>query len=101
MPFAAFDGTRLHYEETGAGYPILFAHEFAADCREWDPQIRWFARSYRCIAFNAPGYPPSDVPEDGARYGYERQVGAIAAVLRHLGIAKAHVVGLRMGAHAA
>ena len=101
MPFAAFDGTKLYYEETGAGYPVIFVHEFAADCREWETQIRWFSRSYRCIAFNARGYPPSDVPEDGALYEYGHQVEAIAAVLRHLGLAKAHVVGLSMGAYAA
>src|SRR6185437_11694795 len=61
----------------------------------------WFARAYRCITFNARGYPPSDVPRDDAAYGQQHAADDIAAVLRHLGIAQAHVVGLSMGAFAA
>jgi pimeloyl-ACP methyl ester carboxylesterase len=101
MPFAAAEGGRLYYEETGTGYPLVFVHEFAADHREWEGQVRRFSRHYRCIAFAARGYPPSDVPLDGSLYEYRHQVEAIAAILRHLAIAKAHVVGLSMGAYAA
>jgi pimeloyl-ACP methyl ester carboxylesterase len=101
MPYAQSAGARLFYEETGSGYPLVLVHEFAADHREWEGQVRWFARDYRCIAFNARGYPPSDVPERDADYGEHHAIGDIAAVLRHLGIAKAHIVGLSMGAYAA
>ena len=63
MPFATTnDGVRLHYEETGAGTAIVFVHEFAGDHRSWEPQLRHFSRRYRCVAYNARGYPPSDVP---------------------------------------
>jgi pimeloyl-ACP methyl ester carboxylesterase len=100
MPFAQSGAVKLHYEETGSGYPVVFVHEFGADCREWETQVRWFSREYRCIAFNARGYPPSDVPTDEQAYGYQRSVEDIAAVMRATGIAKAHVVGLSMGAYA-
>jgi pimeloyl-ACP methyl ester carboxylesterase len=100
MPHAPSDGARLYYEETGSGYPIVFVHEFAADHLEWEGQVRWFARDYRCITFNARGYPPSDVPTDSAAYGQGHAADDIAAVMRHLGIAKAHIVGLSMGASA-
>ena len=63
------DGTRLYYEEAGAGTPVVFVHEFAGDYRTWEPQMRAFARSHRCVTFSARGYPPSDVPSDPARYG--------------------------------
>ena len=101
MPYAASAGQKLYYEEAGKGYPIVFAHEFAGDCRAWESQLRRFSRDYRCIAFNAVGYPPSDVPEDEALYDYLHQVENIAAVMRHLGLAKAHIVGLSMGAYSA
>ena len=101
MPFVtADDGVRLYYEEAGAGAPIVFVHEFAGDHRSWEPQVRYFARRYRCVVYNARGYPPSDVPEDGARYSQDRARDDIAAVLDGLGIAKAHVVGLSMGGFA-
>jgi pimeloyl-ACP methyl ester carboxylesterase len=94
------DGVRLYYEEVGDGTPIVFVHEFADDILGFEPQLRYFARRYRCIAYNARGYPPSEVPEDGARYSQERARDDIRAVLDALGITKAHVVGLSMGGFA-
>lgn len=100
MPFAPSNGARLFYEETGRGHPVVFVHEFAGDHRSWEQQVRWFSRAYRCIAYNARGYPPSDVPADDAAYHYTHFADDIAALLRHLNIPKAHVVGLSMGAYA-
>jgi pimeloyl-ACP methyl ester carboxylesterase len=94
------DGVRLYYEETGTGTPIVFVHEFADDYRGYEPQIRYFARRYRCIAYNARGYPPSDVPEDRERYSQDRARDDIRAVLDALAIAKAHIVGISMGGFA-
>jgi pimeloyl-ACP methyl ester carboxylesterase len=94
------DGVKLYYEETGSGTPIVFVHEFAGDSRSWEPQLRYFARRYRAIAFNARGYPPSDVPPDGERYSQDRARDDIRSVLDALGIAKAHIVGLSMGGFA-
>src|SRR5262249_52075775 len=79
----------------------LFAHEFAGDYRSWEAQVRYFCRSYRCITFNARGYPPSDVPADGERYSQERARDDIRAVLDALKIDKAHIVGFSMGGFAA
>jgi pimeloyl-ACP methyl ester carboxylesterase len=101
MPTAATpDGIKLYYEEVGAGLPIVFVHEFADDIRGWAPQVKFFARRYRTVAFNARGYPPSDVPADPARYSQALAAEDIKAILDHLGLAKAHVVGLSMGGYA-
>ena len=94
------DGVKLFYEETGAGTPIVFVHEFAGDHRSWEPQVRHFSRRYRCIAYSARGYPPSEVPEDVERYSQARARDDIRCVLDALGIQRAHVVGLSMGAFA-
>lgn len=97
----ARDGIRLHYEEAGRGTPVIFVHEFSGDSRSWEAQMRFFARRYRCIAFNARGYPPSDVPQAQSKYSWRIAVDDIADVLRHLRIRKAHVVGCSMGAYSA
>ncbi len=98
MPHAATDDrVRLYYEDTGSGTPILFIHEFAGDVRSWEPQVRRFSRTHRCIAYNARGYPPSDVPTEPERYTQQRAVADAIAVLDHLSIEQAHVVGLSMG----
>ncbi|HEU4378951.1 MAG TPA: alpha/beta hydrolase [Hyphomicrobiaceae bacterium] len=91
------DGVKLYYEEAGSGTPIVFVHEFAGDHRSWEPQIRYFSRRYRCIAFNARGWPPSDVPLDVTRYSQARACDDIRSVLDALEIEQAHVVGLSMG----
>ena len=101
MPYVEATGAKLYFEENGYGYPIIFIHEFASDMRGWDAQISTFSRSYRCIAYNARGYPPSDVPEDPQSYGWELAVDDIAALMRHLGIERAHLVGLSMGGYTA
>ena len=101
MPHAtADDGVRLYFEETGSGVPIVFVHEFAGDLRSWEPQLRHFGQRYRAIAYNARGYPPSDVPEQPSSYGQARAADDILAVLDQLGIERAHVVGLSMGGFA-
>jgi pimeloyl-ACP methyl ester carboxylesterase len=98
MPhLSADDSIRLYYEEAGSGTPVVFVHEFAGDHHSWEPQLRYFSRRYRCIAFNARGWPPSDVPEDVARYSQARACEDIRSVLDALSIAKAHIVGLSMG----
>ena len=95
------DGVNLWVEEHGSGTPVVFVHEFGGDIRSWEPQLRHFARNYRAIAFNARGYPPSEVPEDVEMYGQFRAVDDILAVLDALMIDAAHIVGLSMGGFAA
>src|SRR5260370_30295480 len=95
------DNIKLYYEEVGSGIPIVFVHEFAGDVRSYALQMRYFGQRYRCIAFNARGYPPSDVPDNGAVYSQERARDDIRAVLDALQIDKAHIVGLSMGGFAA
>ena len=65
-------GVRLRYLEAGQGTPLVFVHEFAGDAESWQPQLRFFARRYRAIVFNARGYPPSDVPEDPEAYSQQQ-----------------------------
>jgi pimeloyl-ACP methyl ester carboxylesterase len=94
------DGVRLHCDESGAGSPVVFVHEFAGDRRSWEPQVRALARRYRCITYNARGYPPSDVPLEKERYSMQRAADDVGSGLDGLGIEQAHVVGLSMGGYA-
>jgi pimeloyl-ACP methyl ester carboxylesterase len=94
------DGVKLYYEETGTGFPILFVHEFGGDHRSYEPQLRHFGRRYRCIAYNARGYPPSDVPANPESYSQDHARDDILAILDGLKLAQAHIVGISMGAFA-
>lgn len=101
MSYADASGVKLYYEEAGSGTPVLFVHEFAGDHRSWEPQMRHFARTNRAIAYSARGYPPSDVPDDLDLYGQDIARDDILAVMDHLVIERAHIVGLSMGGFAA
>src|ERR1700758_2245818 len=95
------DGVSLYYEEAGAGTAVVFVHEFAGDYRTWEPQMRRFARSHRCVTYSQRGYPPSDIPSDAASYGQDIARSDAVALMDALGIDKAHVVGHSMGAYTA
>ncbi len=98
MPYLQARGAKLYYETSGLGEPIVFLHEFADDYRSWDTQTPFFSQCFRCICFNARGYPPSDTPLDPNLYGLDLAVSDLEHVLDGLAIARAHLVGLSMGA---
>ena len=97
MPHASVNGISLYYEETGRGDAIVFAHEFSDDCRSFAGQVAHFAPRYRCVAYNARGFAPSEAPEALDAYSQEQSVEDMAGLMRHLGIEAAHVVGISMG----
>jgi len=86
MPYATTsENVQLYFEEAGEGTPILFIHEFAADYASWEPQMRYFSRSHRCITYSARGYIPSHIPEADA-YSYKHFRDDAIAMLDHLKI---------------
>lgn len=99
MPYVTSAGIRLYYEEAGRGFPVIFAHEFSGDLASWEAQLRYFSRRYRVIAFNARGYPPSEVPRALSNYSWRLSADDIAILMRHLGLVRAHVIGCSMGAY--
>ena len=94
------DGVELHTESVGRGNAILFVHEYAGDHRSWEPQVRRFSRSHRCITYSARGYPPSGVPADAGAYSQQHAVDDAVAVLDGLGVEAADIVGISMGGFA-
>ena len=100
MPRALVDGVNLFYQDVGQGPALVFVHEFAGDYRSWEAQVRFFSRRYRTIAFNARGYPPSDVPDDVKAYSQDRAADDIRGLLDALKIQRAHICGLSMGGYA-
>jgi len=95
---ASADGTRIYCEEEGQGVPVVFVHEYGGSCRSFDGQVAAFRERYRCVVFNARGYPPSEVPASVDAYSQDHAVADIASVFDGLRIEKAHLVGVSMGA---
>jgi pimeloyl-ACP methyl ester carboxylesterase len=103
MPHALSNGVKIYFEETGpADAPaILFLHEYCGDHRSWEGQMRHFGRNWRCVTFSNRGYPGSEIPSEEAAYGQDIANRDAIAVLDHLKIARAHIVGLSMGGYTA
>src|SRR5437762_14033543 len=98
MPYApSSDDVRLYFEEAGEGTPIIFLHEFAADHTNWEPQMRYFSRGHRCIAYSARGYTPSAVPPSLEVDNFKHFYNDALAVLAQLEFSTSHFVGLWMG----
>jgi 3-oxoadipate enol-lactonase len=91
------NGRHIGYEEAGAGTatPIVFLHGVGSDKSVWRPQLAYFGRSRRAVAFDYPGYGDSDpAAADTTRDDY---AAAILSAMRALGIERAHVCGLSLG----
>jgi pimeloyl-ACP methyl ester carboxylesterase len=90
------NGARLTVEVQGQGEPLVFIHAGVCDSRMWDAQIAHFAPAYRVVRYDMRGYGQSP-PVDG-EFSHHRD---LMAVLDHLGIDSAHLVGCSMGGEAA
>lgn len=85
---------RLHYVEAGEGPLVLLLHGFPEFWYGWRHQIPALAEAgFRVMAPDLRGYGLSDKPEGTEAYRVERLVEDVAALVRHAGEARAHVVG--------
>jgi 3-oxoadipate enol-lactonase len=93
----ASDGTRIHFEAFGRrdAPAVLMIQGLGTDKHGWDMQRFTLARSYRVIAFDNRGSGRSDKPF--GTYSLEQMADDAVAVLDHLDVAAAHVVGASMG----
>jgi 3-oxoadipate enol-lactonase len=90
---AEVNGTRLYYEITGSGHPLILLHGFTLDTRMWDDQLATFAQHYRVVRYDMRGYGKSVPPTDESY----SQTDDLKALLEHLRIDRAHVVGQSRG----
>lgn len=105
-PFSSFrnDGLDLAYFDDGdpAGEPILLIHGFASSANVNWVYPGWLRTlgdaGYRVIAIDNRGHGASAKPHDPEAYHPTSMAGDAAALLTHLGIADAHVMGYSMGA---
>jgi pimeloyl-ACP methyl ester carboxylesterase len=96
MERAVVDGVALAYEIVGQGEPVMFIHGgFVADALRPLLAEPTLAGRYRLLRYHRRGYGESDRPPGLA--GIDRQAADGTALLRHLGIKRAHVVGHSYG----
>lgn len=91
-PFLEVEGTRLAYDEAGAGPPLVLVHAAIADRRMWDPVVPLLADAFRVIRYDARGFGYS--PAADGSFAHWRD---LAAVVRAFHAAPARMIGVSMG----
>jgi pimeloyl-ACP methyl ester carboxylesterase len=99
VPYARTDDrVRLYYEAHGAGTPLVLAYGIGGNAAMWDVNVPDLAAHHRLVLWEPRGHARSDSPADPARYSFHRWALDLGAVLDHLGLRRAHVGGLSLGA---
>lgn len=95
MPFTKSNGINLHYQERGAGDPLLLIMGITADHTVWEPHVLAWEKNFRCILPDNRGVGLTDKPSGD--YTTAQMADDLAGLLDHLGLDKIRVVGVSMG----
>ncbi len=101
MAFFDSDGVQIHYDENGAGEPVVLVHGFASNAsNNWGITGCYtsLAPRYRVIAMDCRGHGQSGKPHDRESYSGEKMGGDVMRLLDHLGIQRTLLMGYSMGA---
>lgn len=94
MPVARVRDIDVYYEIHGEGEPVLLIHGLGSSTEDWEPQLRALSR-YRVLTYDVRGHGRTSKPR--APYSVRQFADDAAALLAHLGVTAAHVVGISMG----
>ncbi|OGK97558.1 MAG: hypothetical protein A3E31_05420 [Candidatus Rokubacteria bacterium RIFCSPHIGHO2_12_FULL_73_22] len=96
MPTIVHNGTKLAYEDRGAGKPaFVFVHGWTCNRAFFAPQAEHFARAHRVVSVDLRGHGESDKPQ--GPYPITAYVDDLAYVIAELGLGKVVAVGHSMG----
>src|SRR3972149_10214702 len=96
MPYAIINKIRMHYEVSGQGPPVLLINGLSAPAVNWAFQAKALAPHFQVVTFDNRGVGETDLPPEPV-YTTAQMADDAAAVLRHLRIRRAHVLGTSMG----
>ncbi|MBV8712217.1 MAG: alpha/beta fold hydrolase [Solirubrobacterales bacterium] len=96
MPQVEVDGLTINYDVQGEGAPLLLIPYTSADHACYAFQLPSYTEHFSCIALDLPGSGESDKP--AGPYSTETYADQVAAFLGAVGIERAHVAGISLGA---
>jgi pimeloyl-ACP methyl ester carboxylesterase len=96
MPTTTVNGVRLSYTLTGdSGPPIVLVHGSWADQSDWELLVSTLAEHFRVLTYDRRGHSQSECPP--GQGSVEEDAADLAALIEHLNLAPAHIVGLSLG----
>jgi len=96
IPEITANGIQINYREKGEGFPLVLLHGLSDDLNLWNPLLPEFSARYLTIAIDVRGHGHSTKP--GVPYSISQFSGDLVAFMDKLGISRAHLLGLSMGA---
>jgi len=97
MPHLKRGDANLYYEDDGKGPAILMTHGFVASTGMWDGQVEAFKDRFRLIRWDMRGHGQTECQDDQSAYGQDITVADMVAILDHLEVEKAIIVGHSLG----
>ena len=95
MPKAQVNGIDIFYKVQGQGEPLILIMGLGGECGDWVLQLRAFTKHYHVITFDNRGVGKSDKPAEP--YTIKTMADDTVGLMDHLGIDKAHILGVSMG----
>jgi len=95
IPLVQLNGIERFYQETGSGDALLLINGLGGTCLGWEPLVPALAEHFRVITSDNRGVGRSSAPP--GPYTTQQMADDAAALLAHLGVTRAHVVGSSMG----
>jgi len=99
VPSATVDGATLHYEEAGAGAPVVLVHAFPLSSAMWAPQVEALADRYHLVTPDVRGFGASPPFGDRHEATMERLAADVVGLLDHLELDRVVLAGLSMGGY--
>lgn len=98
MPFFHHENVNLFYTVEGTGPPILLLHGYACDSHDWSFQIPLLlSLNYTVVALDQRGHGRSSTHRDSHSYTLQHFADDAVALLRHLNLGPAIIMGHSMG----
>lgn len=96
MPVITANGIEINYQEMGEGFPLVLLHGLSDDLNLWNPLLPEVSSHYRTIAIDIRGHGHSGKPD--SPYSVHQFSDDLLGLMDQLGISRAHLMGLSMGA---
>jgi len=101
VPIAHANGIDIWYERLGPDdrerLPLVLTHGFAGPSRQWRPELLPLAEKRPLVLYDVRGHDRTTVPPDAADYSMPVFATDLAALLKAIGIERAHIGGVSMG----
>jgi pimeloyl-ACP methyl ester carboxylesterase len=96
--FFNYNGTKIYYEDTGKGEPLLLLHNFINTADSWSPHVAVYSKQFRTIAVDMMGHGRSDIyKKDDINFRHEDYAKMILALLDSLRLDKVNAIGASSG----